>query len=94
MNAFNSRDFDDAKGVGDLDGPHDTVEPHSFTAPAVGSSDLLACDWQQLADWLQDNANHAKDAPLWDNGRIPLSFVATLEKWANGCRKQAEKRCL
>lgn len=35
--SIHSKDFDNAVGVGDLDGPHDLVEPLSRAAPAEPS---------------------------------------------------------
>lgn len=51
MSAIHSRDFDDAAGVGNLDGPDDTVEPRSFAA-TTGSER----DWPEDAS--HENGNY------------------------------------
>lgn len=57
MRAIHSKDFDDAAGVGDLDGPHDLVEPLSFAAPA-GYADLVEMLEAKLRDMPQAHQGH------------------------------------
>lgn len=41
MSEIHSKDFDNAAGVGDLDGHHDLVEPRSFDAPAGSTAHVV-----------------------------------------------------